>query len=76
LFAAVDDSGCKGMTTISSEQARANIIAAYTKEHNAGVNALTSAIDRMTGAKTEDKTKTVSDLKPSLAELLLAGSEE
>jgi hypothetical protein len=64
------------MKTISSEEARANVIAAYTKEHNAGVNALTSTIDRVKGAKTEDKTKTVSGLKPSLAELLLAGSEE
>jgi hypothetical protein len=64
------------MTTISPEKARANIIAAYTKQHSEGVDALTSAIDRVKGAKTEDKTKTVSDLKPSLAELLLAGSEE
>jgi hypothetical protein len=61
---------------ISPEQARANIIAAYTKEHEAGVSALSSAIERVKGAKTEDKTKTVSDLKPSLAEPLLAGSEE
>jgi hypothetical protein len=61
---------------ISPEEARANIIAAYTKEHEAGVSALSLAIERVKGAKTEDKTKTVSDLKSSLAELLLAGSEE
>jgi hypothetical protein len=59
------------MTTISPEQARANIIAAYTKEHEPGVHALSSAIERVKGAKTEGKTQTVSD--SNLAELLLAG---
>jgi len=59
---------------ISPEEARANIIATYTKEHQEGVYALTSAIDRVKGAKTDDKTKTVSELKPSLASLLLAGA--
>ncbi len=35
---------------ISPEEARANIIATYTKEHQEGVHALTSAIDRVKGA--------------------------
>jgi hypothetical protein len=61
------------MTTISPEQARANIIAAYTKEHEPGVHALSSAIERVKGAKTEGKTQTVSDLKPGGAAL---GREE
>jgi hypothetical protein len=72
-FAVAGDSGDKNMTTISPEKARANIIAAYTKQHEEAVSALSSAMERMKGTKTEDKTETVSDLKPSLAELLLAG---
>jgi hypothetical protein len=55
---------------IAPEQARANIIAAYERQHNAGVNALTSAIDRVKGANTEDKAKAEQTPKPTLADLL------
>ena len=55
---------------ISPEEARANIIAAYTKEHQAGVSALSSAIDRVKGAQTEDKAKAEQAPKPTLADLL------
>jgi hypothetical protein len=64
------------MKTIDPELARKNIRAAYERLHNEGVDALSAAIEQVKGTKTEDKTKTVSDLKPSLAGLLLAGSEE
>jgi hypothetical protein len=72
-----DDSGGEGMATISPEEARANIIAAYERQHQAGVTALSSAIERVKATKTTDaKAKTVSVPKPSLAELLLAVREE
>jgi hypothetical protein len=80
-FAAAGDSGGKSMTTISPEKARANIIAAYTKQHNEGVDALSAAIDRVKGTKAtvvkeDTKAEAVSDSKPSLASLLLAGRDE
>ena len=70
--AAAEDYGDKGMKKISPEQARPNIIAAYEKRHREGVDALSSAIDRVKGTKTDAKAETVSHSKPSLASLLLA----
>jgi hypothetical protein len=64
------------MKTISPEQARANIIAAYERQHQEGVSALSSAIERVKGTKTDAKAETVSGSKPTLASLLLAGCEE
>jgi hypothetical protein len=64
------------MTTISPEQARANIIAAHTKQHKETVDGLSSAIERVKGTKADGKAKSVSVPKPSLADLLLAESEE
>jgi hypothetical protein len=55
---------------ISPEQARANIIAAYAKEHEAGVSALSSAIERVKGTKTDAKAKAEQAPKPTLADLL------
>jgi len=62
------------MTTISPEQARANIIAAHTKQHKEAVDEL--AIERVKGTKADGKAQSVSVPKPSLADLLLAESEE
>jgi hypothetical protein len=64
------------MTTISPEQARANIIGAYERQHQEGVNALSAAIEQVKGTKADATAETVSDSKPSLAQLLLAGREE
>jgi hypothetical protein len=64
------------MKTIDPEEARANIVAAYTKQHEEAVSALSSAIERVKGTKADAKAETVSDPKPLLAELLLARSEE
>jgi len=65
------------MKTISPERARTNIIAAYERQHQTGVTALSSAIERVKATKTTGaKAKTVFVPKPSLAELLLAGGEE
>jgi predicted transcriptional regulator len=66
---------------ISPEEARANIVAAYTKQHEEAVGALSSAIERVKGTKTtvvkeDTKAEAVSDSKPSLASLLLAVREE
>jgi hypothetical protein len=66
---------------IAPEQARANIIAAYERQHQEGVNALSAAIERVkatkaTVVKKDAKAETVSDSKPSLAELLLFVREE
>jgi hypothetical protein len=55
---------------IAPEQARANIIAPYERQHREGVSALTSAIDRVKAAKTEDKAKAEQAPKPTLADLL------
>jgi hypothetical protein len=60
---------------ISPEQARANIIAAYTKQHEEAVSALSSAMDRVRGIRTA-KVKSEIDSKPTLADLFLAESEE
>jgi hypothetical protein len=64
------------LKTISAEQSRANIIAADEKQHREGVDAFSSAIDRVKGTKTDAKAESVSEPKPSLASLLLAGREE
>ena len=45
-------------------------------QHREGVDALSSAIDRVKGTKTDAKAESVSEPKPSLASLLLAGREE
>jgi riboflavin biosynthesis pyrimidine reductase len=67
--------------TVSADQARKNVVAAYEHQHKAGVDALSSAIDRVKASKTAEpkkdaKAETVSDSKPSLASLLLAAGEE
>ncbi len=64
------------MKTISPEQARANILAAYERPHNEGVNVLSSAIERVKAAKTDAKAETEHASKPTLASLLLAGAKE
>jgi hypothetical protein len=64
------------MKTVTPEQARRNIIAAYTKQHNETVSALSAAIERVKGTKTDAKSETVSNPKLSLAELLLEASQE
>lgn len=61
---------------VSPEQARANIVAAYERQHEAGVDVLSAAIDRVKGSKTDDKAETEQVSKPTLADLLLAESEE
>jgi hypothetical protein len=62
---------------VAPEQARANIIAAYERQHREGVSALTSAIDRVKASQTEKvKPETASVRKSSLASLLLAGRDE
>jgi predicted transcriptional regulator len=63
------------MKTISAEQARANIVAAYTKQHNEAVSALSAAIDRVKAAKEVKKDATES-VKPELSKLLLESSQE
>jgi hypothetical protein len=73
---AADDSAFKVMKAVPPGQTRANIIAAYTKQHQEGVNALTAAIERVKSTKTDGKAETASVPKPSLAELLLAVREE
>jgi hypothetical protein len=63
--------------TISKEQARQNVIEAYTKQLTEGVSVLSAAIERVKNNKAAVvKAETVSDSKPSLASLLLAESEE
>jgi Na+-translocating ferredoxin:NAD+ oxidoreductase RnfC subunit len=71
----------KAAVVISAEQARLNVINAYTQQINEGVAVLSSAIDRVkanktSAVRTSDKAETVSDSKPSLASLLLAAGEE
>jgi hypothetical protein len=61
---------------ISPEKARENIEAAYQRQIAEGVSALSAALDRVRGTKADAKVETISDSKPSLAQLLLAGSEE
>jgi hypothetical protein len=63
------------MKTICAEQARANIIAAYTRQHEEAVSALSSAMERVRNIRTA-KIKSQIDSKPTLADLLLAGREE
>jgi hypothetical protein len=59
---------------IAPEQARANIIAAYERQLAEGVDALSAAIAKRRGTK--NRADAVSDSKPSLASLLLAGGDE
>jgi hypothetical protein len=73
--AAADDYGGKGMK-ISPQQARLNIVREYERQHQEGVNALSVAIAKRQGSKTDAKAETLSDSKPSLASLLLAGGDE
>jgi hypothetical protein len=66
---------------ISPEQARASIVAAYTKQHEEAVSALSSAMEQVKNnkiaeVKKDTKAEAVSDSKPSLASLLLAVREE
>jgi hypothetical protein len=62
---------------IAPEQARANIIAAYEKQHREGVSALSSAIERVKATKTvEVKAEIVSDAKPELSKLLLEAAQD
>jgi hypothetical protein len=63
------------MKTISAEQARANIVAAYTKQHNEVVAALSATLKRVKATKSAE-VKSETDSKSSLASLLLAESEE
>ena len=75
------DSGGSGMKTVTPEQARGNIIAAYEKQHKEGVSALSSAIERVKGSKTTEGKKDAADsnaksdqsAKPELSKLF-AGS--
>jgi hypothetical protein len=60
---------------ISPEEARANIVAAYTKQHQEGVDALSAAIDRVKGAK-EVKKDATDSVKPELSKLLLESAQE
>jgi hypothetical protein len=74
------DCGSEDMK-ILPEEARAKITTVYTKQHVEAVNALSSAMERVKGTwvtvvKEDTKAETVSDSKPSLASLLLAGREE
>ena len=66
------------MKTISAEQARANIIATYEKQHREGVNALSSAIERVKPTKATDTKKdaTDSNAKPELLHLLTEAAKE
>jgi hypothetical protein len=59
---------------ISPEEARANIVAAYTKQHEEAVSALSSAMSRI---KTKEVKKDATDsVKPELSKLLLESIQE
>jgi hypothetical protein len=62
------------MKTVTPEQARANIIAAYTKQHLEGVIALSSAIERVKGK--EVKKDATESAKPELSKLLLEAPQD
>jgi hypothetical protein len=64
------------MKAISAEQARANIIAAYEKQHNEGVDALSAAIAKRRGTKTDAKAETEQTTKPELSKLLLEAAQD
>ena len=75
-FAAVDDFGCKDMK-ISPEQARSNIVAVYTKQHQEAVNSLNAAMSRVKASQTEKvKPETEKTTKPELSKLLLESAQE
>jgi hypothetical protein len=62
---------------ISPEAARANIVAAYTKQHQEGVSVLSAAIERVRSNKAEKvKPETEKTTKPELSKLLLELAQE
>jgi hypothetical protein len=60
--------------SITPEKARANIVASYTKQLKEGVDALSSAIERVKGK--EVKKDATDSAKPELSKLLLEAAQD
>jgi hypothetical protein len=61
---------------ISPEEARLNIVREYERQHQEGVNALSAAIAKRQGSKTDAKTETEQSAKPELSKLLLEAAQD